>query len=69
MRVAARQDYDRCLAVLAWPLREALVTYIERERERVAEDYRTHLLAWAALRPHLQNPKPPPPLPEILQDP
>lgn len=68
MRVAAGGDYGRCLEVLGWPLREALLTFIERERERAEAEHRVRLIVWAALRPHQKTPKPPPEPPDLLKD-
>ena len=70
VRSAGGHDYDRCRAVLGWPLREAMLSYLERERERAAVEYRSSVLVWAALHPHTKKPKPlPPQLPEILKAP
>ena len=70
MRTAGGHDYDRCRAVLGWPLREAMLSYLERERERQTEEYRVALLVWAQRDPHMRKPKPPPPsLPELLKAP
>jgi len=67
IRRAAGHDYARIIAVLDWPLREMLLTCLERTREQVARDYRTALLAWASLRPHQKNAQPPPSMPDLLK--
>ena len=40
MRVLSGYDYDRARNVLRWPLREALVAYVEAERASALAMYR-----------------------------
>lgn len=63
MRELADHDYDKAQRVLCWPIREALLAYVERLRAQALGAYRHELLVWAALAPHAKKtpeaPKPP----------
>lgn len=51
-----------------WPIREALLAYVERMKDAAATAHRWDLLTWAVLAPHQKKPGKPPRLPRILRD-
>jgi hypothetical protein len=54
-------------AVARWPLREALLAYVERIKASARAQYDQAMLIWAALAPHAKNSRQPD-LPPILKD-
>lgn len=54
-------------AVERWPLREALLAYLERIRASARAQYDQAMLIWAALAPHAKNARQPD-LPPILKE-
>lgn len=70
MREVARNDYDRALQVLRWPVRELLIAYLEAFKDQLREDLRHRQLmfqirvAWGGGR-DLQ----PPQIPPLLREP
>ncbi len=65
MRELADWSPDRYDAVLRWPLREALLAYIERLKASARQLYDRDLLIWAILAPYSKDARAPK-LPEIL---
>ncbi len=62
-------DYEppRILAVLQWPLREALLKYVQRMKSEALIEHRHQVMLWAALAPHGKEKRKPPRLPKILR--
>lgn len=49
-----------------WPIREAILAYLEHLKREAMEDYRWSMVTFAVLAPWSKNAKPPE-LPEILK--
>ena len=67
VRELSNWDPARYAAVARWPLREALLAYLERIRASARAQYDQAMLIWAALAPHAKNARQPD-LPAILKD-
>lgn len=63
----AGHDYDRALRVTRWPIREAMLAYLDMMRRQALEDYRVEYQVWAALAPHAAKKMDPPKKPAILR--
>lgn len=50
VRELAGWDPTRIPAVLAWPMREALIAFRERVRREARDEHRFRVLEWAGLR-------------------
>lgn len=63
-------DYDpvRIGQVVKWPLREALLCYLERLKREALAAWRHERLMWAAIAPHTTKPPDAPRVPRILSD-
>lgn len=68
VRVLSEYNPEYLDRYLQWHLRDALLAYEDRLRQRALEDYRTELLCYACVAPHAKKGtlKPPKP-PRILQ--
>jgi hypothetical protein len=64
----AGYDPDRIAKVLKWPLREALLCYLERLKHSALEAWRHDYLVWASIAPHTTKPGDAPRAPQILTD-
>lgn len=60
IRELSGHDYDKAQLVLCWPIREALLAYVDRLRQQALDSYRHELLVWALLAPHQKKPPEPP---------
>lgn len=62
-------NYDQARRVARWPLRELLLAFLERIRDRAMEAYRWDVLTWAVLEPHRKEESrgKPPKVPDILK--
>jgi len=69
IRTLSDFDFDRMGSVTRWPLRDALLCYLGRLKERARRDYEVELICWAVRSPHMKKggDKPPKP-PEILKE-
>lgn len=56
VRELADHDFDKAKRVLRWPVREALLAYVERLRQQAWQAYRNELQVWAAIAPHSSKP-------------
>jgi hypothetical protein len=63
----AGYDPDRIRAVLKWPLREALLCYVNQLKREALSAWRHAELCYAAIAPHSEKPGKPPPPPKILR--
>lgn len=55
------------MEVARWPIREALVAYLDKVRVEALDQYRFEMLTFAIVGPWSKNAKPPK-LPEILNE-
>lgn len=55
------------LLVWRWPIREALLAFVERARETARQEYRSEVLVWAVTAPHMRKKTKPPDVPAILR--
>jgi len=69
VRVLADYDPSRIPALLRWPLREALLCYVERLKREATIEYRHQVLVWAMTAPHVKGKQKPPGIPAILKGP
>jgi hypothetical protein len=62
-------NYDPVLiqAVLRWPLREALVAYVQRLRVQALAEWRHAELCYVSVAPHSTKPGNPPKEPRVLR--
>lgn len=60
-------DYTKAAIVSRWPIREALMVYLERCKQKAMETYKMELLAWASIAPHSAEKIDPPEIPTILR--
>lgn len=70
MRELADWQPDQYERIACWPLREALLSFEQKQKREAREEFRWESLIHAALAPHMKNErdrKPPDP-PEILKD-
>jgi hypothetical protein len=67
IRQVAGFDIDRMRTVMDWPLRDMLLSYLERMTENAWRGYELEMLVWAALAPHQKRKKDPPALPRVLR--
>lgn len=67
VRELAGGDYNQAAIVSRWPLREALMAYLERCKRAAMETYRMEFLAWASMAPHSAKKIEPPEIPDILK--
>lgn len=54
------------MEVARWPIREALLAYLDKVRDEALDQFRHEMLTFAILAPWSKNAKPPKP-PEILK--
>lgn len=54
-------------AVVRWPVREALLAYVERMRAILLEQYRWERLTYWVQAPNVKQPGKPPKVPPILK--
>lgn len=67
VRYLAGFDPVRCLAVAHWPLREALLAYLELLKGAAREDFRHQQLIYAMAAPYAKKGTEPPRVPAILR--
>lgn len=67
MRELAGYDHGKVREVLRWPLREGLLSYVSRLRERARQDYYVSVLSWAVQAPYASKDAKPPTMPKILK--
>jgi hypothetical protein len=67
VRKLSGDDYARAQEVLDWPLREALVSFLNRARQEALEQYRHARLEWTNVAAFGGAGKPPD-LPAILKE-
>jgi hypothetical protein len=54
--------------VFRWPVREALLAFLDHLKKEAVEQYRHECLMWAVLNPHRKKSKSPPNVPAILKE-
>jgi hypothetical protein len=69
LRELAGYDPDRLRVVFQWPLREALLCYVQLLKAAAMTEYRHQVMLWAALAPHGKEKRKPPRPPLILRSP
>jgi hypothetical protein len=67
VREAAGGDPVRFAAVMAWPIRELLLHYLGRLRERARGDYNASLIVWAVQIGYSKDRIPMPDVPQVLR--
>lgn len=67
VRELAGGNYHEAAIVSRWPIREALMAYLERVKREAMETYRMEFLAWASMAPHSAKKIDPPEIPDILK--
>lgn len=67
VRELADWDPERAQVVLRWPLREALLAYVERLKAHAQAQYEHAMLLWASIAPYAKGARQPD-LPAILKD-
>lgn len=67
VRELAGYDPDECKRIIKWPLREALLCFVNRMKKQALEQYRNDLLAWAPRSPYMKKGEPPK-VPKILRE-
>lgn len=68
MRQLAGYDVERAQRIIKWPLREALLSYVNYMREQAALNYRIDTIVWAVLAPYSEKgSNKPPRVPDILR--
>ena len=67
VRELAGYDPVRAQQVIRWPLREALIAYVDRMKQAAAREFTRQTYVWAMLAPHTKDPIDPPRPPEILR--
>jgi hypothetical protein len=48
-------------------MRDVFLAYVERLKDKAAENFRAETIVWAILEPHRKSKTKPPPLPKILR--
>lgn len=63
-------DYDptRIRQVLKWPMREAMLCYLNQLKKAALEAWRHDTLCYSVIAPHSTKPGKPPSPPRILRD-
>jgi len=69
VREVAGWDFGKAREVARWPLREVLLAFLERMKDRALEGYRHECLMWGVLEPHRakEHKQKPPAVPDILK--
>ena len=67
VRELANHDPTRIAGVLRWPLREALLAYVQRLRVQALAEWRHAELCYVAVAPHSTKPGNPPKEPRVLR--
>jgi len=63
----ARGDADRIRLVMAWPLRDLFLAYVECLKAAARRMYEVDVLVWSSLAPHQRKKTDPPAVPRILR--
>ncbi|MGH9675826.1 MAG: hypothetical protein ACRD36_01885, partial [Candidatus Acidiferrum sp.] len=67
IREVANHDLDRVRSVMDWPLRDAMLAYLQCLRSTAWRNYQLELLVWSALAPHQRRKTDPPSIPRVLR--
>ena len=66
IRELSGYDPDRAEVIAGWPVREGLLCYLNKLRERARENFRTDVMVWAFQSPYCKAD--PPKLPAVLKE-
>ena len=67
IRQVAAGDADRLRLVMAWPLRDIMLAYVECMKAAAQRGYEIEMLVWSSLAPHQRKKTDPPAIPRILR--